>query len=189
MKYLLFSLILLTTNLHANESSRFTTEEVCEVPTGCPFVDGKCIGCVTKQTHPPSPVINNNTTNNYNKTEIHNHTKELVTEVVREIHTKEVVREVVREVIQVPVTTELKVVHEMVTITEPVERLRPYISVNDNDKISILGSRHLGNNVWKFNMKVKGKHSKCSSPDISPIFTGGSSSCSNEFFHYSIDWE
>ena len=176
MKYLLLSLILLTTTLHENESSRFTTEEVCEVPTGCPFVDGKCIGCVTKKTHPPSPVINNNTTNNYNNTEIHN-------------HTKEVVREVVREVIQVPVTTELKVVHEMVTITEPVERLRPYISVNDNDKISILGSRHLGNNVWKFNMKVKGKHSKCSSPDISPIFTGGSASCSNEFFHYSIDWE
>ena len=176
MKYLLLSLILLTTTLHATEPSRFTTEEVCEVPTGCPFVEGKCIGCVTKKTHPPSPVINNNTTNNYNSTEIHNHTKQVVWEVVR-------------EVIQVPVTTELKVVHEMVTITEPVERLRPYISVNDNDKISILGSRHLGNNVWKFNMKVKGKHSKCSSPDISPIFTGGSASCSNEFFHYSIDWE
>jgi hypothetical protein len=175
----MLSLVILlayTSRLEASESAKFTTEEVCDNPVGCPFVEGKCIGCVTKETHGPAPIINNNTTNNYNKTEIHNHTKEVITEIVR-------------EVIQVPVTTELKIVHEMVTITEPVERLRPYISVNDNDKISILGARHLGNNVWKFNMKVRGKHSKCSSPNISPIFTGGSTSCANEFFHYSIDWE
>ena len=162
--------------LKASEPARYKTEEVCEVPNGCPFVDGKCIGCVTKETHGPAKIVNNNTTNNYNKTEIHNHN-----------YTKEtVIKETVKEV---PVTTELVVKHEYVTVKEPIERLRPYISVNDNDKISILGAKHLGNNIWTFNMKVRGKHSKCSSPNISPIFTGGSASCSNEFFHYSIDWE
>ena len=173
-------LLAYTVRLEASEPARYTTEEVCDNPVGCPFVEGKCIGCVTKETHGPAPIINNNTTNNYNKTEIHNHnyTKETVI--------KETVKETVKEV---PVTTELVVKHEYVTVTEPVERLRPYISVNDNDKISILGAKHLGNNVWTFNMKVRGKHSKCSGPQISPIFTGGSASCANEFFHYSIDWE
>ena len=160
--------------VNASETARYTTEEVCEIPTGCPFVDGKCVGCVTKETHGPAPIINHNTTNNYNKTEVHNHN-----------YTKEtIIKEIVREV---PVTT--KVVHEHVTVTEPVERLRPYITVSDNEKIRILGAKHLGNNVWTFNMKVRGKHSKCSSPRISPVFTGGSASCANEFFHYSIDWE
>jgi len=169
-------LLAYTVRLEASEPARYTTEEVCENPAGCKFVEDKCIGCVTKETHGPAPIINNNTTNNYNKTEIHNHN-----------YTKEtVIKETVKEV---PVTTELVVKHEYITVTEPVERLRPYISVNDNDKISILGAKHLGNNVWTFNMKVRGKHSKCSSPHISPIFTGGSASCANEFFHYSIDWE
>ena len=169
-------LLAYTVRLEASEPARYTTEEVCDNPAGCKFVEDKCIGCVTKETHGPAPIINNNTTNNYNKTEIHNHN-----------YTKEtVIKETVKEV---PVTTELVVKHEYVTVTEPVERLRPYISVNDNDKISILGAKHLGNNVWTFNMKVRGKHSKCSSPHISPIFTGGSASCVNEFFHYSIDWE
>ena len=176
MKYLLLSLLLIGSTLHASEPARYTTEEVCDNPAGCKFVENKCIGCVTKETHGPAPIVNNNTTNNYNKTEIHNHN-----------YTKEtVIKETVKEV---PVTTELVVKHEYVTVTEPVERLRPYISVNDNDKISILGAKHLGDNVWTFNMKVRGKHSKCSSPHISPIFTGGSASCANEFFHYSIDWE
>jgi hypothetical protein len=169
-------LLAYTVRLEASEPARYTTEEVCDNPAGCKFVEDKCIGCVTKETHGPAPIINNNTTNNYNKTEIHNHN-----------YTKEtVIKETVKEV---PVTTELVVKHEYVTVTEPVERLRPYISVNDNDKISILGAKHLGNNVWTFNMKVRGKHSKCSGPQISPIFTGGSASCANEFFHYSIDWE
>ena len=125
MKYLLLSLTLLASTLHATEPARYTTEEVCENPAGCKFVEDKCIGCVTKETHGPAPIINNNTTNNYNKTEIHNHN-----------YTKEtVIKETVKEV---PVTTELVVKHEYVTVTEPVERLRPYISVNDNDSIKSL---------------------------------------------------
>ena len=162
-----------TLRLEASET-RYLTEEVCENPKGCPFVEGKCIGCVTKTLAPLPDTINNYTTNNYNKTEVHNHN-----------YTKEIVREIVK----VPVTTELKVVHEMVTISEPVERLRPYISVNDNDKISILGVRHLGNNVWTFKMKARGKSSKCTSSRITTNFTGGGTSCNNEFFHYSVDWE
>jgi|TARA_B110001454_G_scaffold92767_1_gene88451 hypothetical protein len=166
-----------TLRLEASET-RYLTEEVCEVPTGCPFVKGKCIGCVTKTLAPLPDTINNYTTNNYNKTEVHNHN-----------YTKEILKETIREVVEVPVTTELKVVHEMVTISEPVERLRPYISVNDNDKISILGARHLGNNVWTFKMKARGKSSKCTSSRITTNFTGGGASCNNEFFHYSVDWE
>ena len=74
--------------VNASETARYTTEEVCEIPTGCPFVDGKCVGCVTKETHGPAPIINHNTTNNYNKTEVHNHnyTKEtIIKETVKEI--------------------------------------------------------------------------------------------------------
>ena len=163
-----------TLRLEASET-RYLTEQVCEDPTGCPFVEGKCIGCVTKTLAPLPDTINNYTTNNYNKTEVHNHN-----------YTKEIVREIVK----VPVTTELKVVHEMVTISEPVERLRPYISVNDNDKISILGVRHLGNNVWTFKMKTNSsKYIVCTSSRITTNFTGGGTSCNNEFFHYSVDWE
>jgi len=163
-----------TLRLEASET-RYLTEQVCEDPTGCPFVEGKCIGCVTKTLAPLPDTINNYTTNNYNKTEVHNHN-----------YTKEIVREIVK----VPVTTELKVVHEMVTIYEPVERLRPHISVNDNDKISILGVRHLGNNVWTFKMKTNSsKYIVCTSSRITTNFTGGGTSCNNEFFHYSVDWE
>ena len=154
-----------TLRLEASET-RYLTEQVCEDPTGCPFVEGKCIGCVTKPLAPLPDTINNYTTNNY--------------------YTKEIVREVVK----VPVTTEIKVVHEMVTIYEPVERLRPYISVNDNDKISILGVRHLGNNIWTFKMKTNSsKYIVCTSSRITTNFTGGGTSCNNEFFHYSVDWE
>ena len=163
-----------TLRLEASET-RYLTEQVCEDPTGCPYIEGKCIGCVTKTLAPLPDTINNYTTNNYNKTEVHNHN-----------YTKEIVREVVK----VPVTTEIKVVHEMVTIYEPVERLRPYISVNDNDKISILGVRHLGNNVWTFKMKTNSsKYIVCTSSRITTNFTGGGTSCNNEFFHYSVDWE
>ena len=154
-----------TLRLEASET-RYLTEQVCEDPTGCPFVEGKCIGCVTKTLAPLPDIINNYTTNNY--------------------YTKDIVREVVK----VPVTTEIKVVHEMVTIYEPVERLRPYISVNDNDKISILGVRHLGNNIWTFKMKTNSsKYIVCTSSRITTNFTGGGTSCNNEFFHYSVDWE
>lgn len=134
---------------------------VCENPLGCPYKEGVCIGCVERQTHGPAPTINN-----YNKTEIHNH------------HYK---------TIEVPVTT--KVIHEHVTVTEPVERLRPYVSVDDNDKVFVTGVRHLGNNIWQFKMRVRGKPTRCTSTSISPVFTAGSTSCSNEFFHYTVDWE
>ena len=135
-----------TLRLEASEP-RYLTEQVCEDPTGCPFVEGKCIGCVTKTLAPLPDTINNYTTNNY--------------------YTKEIVREVVK----VPVTTEIKVVHEMVTIYEPVERLRPHISVKDNDKISILGVRHLGNNVWTFKMKTNSsKYIVCTSSRITTNF-------------------
>jgi len=178
MKYLLLSAIVLGLFVLKVEASepKYMTEEVCEVPTGCPFVEGKCIGCITKKLHPPAPTINKYTTNNFNKTEIHNHATEVVTEIIREI-------------VKVPVISELKIVHEMVTISEPMERLRPYISVDDNDKISILGVRHLGNNVWTFKMKARGKSSRCTSSRITTNFTGGGASCNNEFFHYSVDWE
>ena len=68
MKYLLLSLILVSTPIFASEPAKYITELVCENPTGCPFENGVCIGCVEKKTHPPAPTINN-----YNKTEIHNH--------------------------------------------------------------------------------------------------------------------
>ena len=161
MKYLLLSLILVSTPIFASEPAKYITELVCENPTGCPFENGVCIGCVEKKTHPPAPTINN-----YNKTEIHNH------------HYK---------TLEIPVTT--KVVHEHVTVTEPVERLRPYISIDDNDKVSVTGVKHLGNNIWQFKTRVGGKPTRCTSNSISPVFTSGGGSCANEFFHYTVDWE
>ena len=36
-----------TLRLEASET-RYLTEEVCEDPKGCPVVEGKCVGCVTR---------------------------------------------------------------------------------------------------------------------------------------------
>ena len=34
--------------LEASEPTRYLTEEICEDPKGCPIVNHKCVGCVTR---------------------------------------------------------------------------------------------------------------------------------------------